>query len=118
MCPRSRHLPYKICKIGFRYAQSLSYTAPSGSSSMRLLCNAYLALMVEIASPPSEAFPYASMSLCSIELGHIPSQKYDKTRFVNAPVLSHFFPLIDALLRLHQIGAAAPIATTFRLAKL
>lgn len=34
------HLPYKICKM----PGGLSYTAPSGSSSMRLLRNAYLAL--------------------------------------------------------------------------
>ena len=48
--------PSDISKI-YKMLSDLSYNAPTGSSSMRLLRNAYLALMVEFATPPSEGFP-------------------------------------------------------------
>lgn len=44
-------------------------------------------------------YPYCISREFEMQLGHIPSQKYDKTRLASLPVLSHFFPLGDAALR-------------------
>lgn len=130
MCPHSRHLPYKICKINFRLLKFLSYIAPMGFSSRRSLRTLILFFKGHLRFPFAKHNPSVTRDFVPYELkkklftivhnfssvlslfiysrvvnklGHIPSQKYDKTRFVKSLVLSHFFPLDDASLRLHQI---------------
>ncbi len=115
------HLPYKICKMVFRYAQKPYLTTPLRASLREGPTDAYLALNGGASRSPkrgitptpqgaspltteSEKFPFGHNFLSvypdcifhkfKMQLGHIPSQKYDKTRFVNSPVLSHFFPLV------------------------